>query len=269
MFHNLIESQSHRKEFKRRSSFFLFTVAAYAVILFGAGIASIYAYDAQLEAQASGLDILGWVPPVTPAPPKPAHVDTTVVRRTANPTAAVDPNITVAERRNPMSSTDDPRAVPDHPGTAAVSDPPVTGPFRLSGRDADPQPRSANSDGCIVCPTNSTQTVLIPEKPPEPPVVKPPTTQHVTSSILQGKALSLPQPMYPRIAKDAHVQGPVNIQILVSEDGKVLSAQVVSGNAMLITAARDAAMRARFSPTMLNGQPVKIQGVITYNFVLQ
>jgi hypothetical protein len=38
---------------------------------------------------------------------------------------------------------------------------------------------------------------------------------------------------------------------------------------MLITAAKEAAMRARFSPTMLNGQPVKIQGVITYNFVLQ
>ena len=75
--------------------------------------------------------------------------------------------------------------------------------------------------------------------------------------------------MYPRIAKDARVQGSVSIQILVSEDGKVLSAQTVSGNPMLIPAARDAAMRARFSPTMLNGQPVKIQGIITYNFVLQ
>jgi protein TonB len=71
------------------------------------------------------------------------------------------------------------------------------------------------------------------------------------------------------IAKQAHVQGPVSIQILVSEEGKVLSAQVVSGNAMLIPAAKDAALRARFTPTMLNGQPVKIQGVITYNFTLQ
>lgn len=71
MFTNLIESQSHRKEFKRRSSFFLFTVAAYAVILFGAGIGSIYAYDAQLETQASSLELMSWVPPITPAPPKP------------------------------------------------------------------------------------------------------------------------------------------------------------------------------------------------------
>src|SRR5256885_7131508 len=68
MFTNLIESQSHRKEFRRRSSFILVTVAAYAVILFGAGIASIYAYDARLEAQNTDLIIDFWVPPVTPEP---------------------------------------------------------------------------------------------------------------------------------------------------------------------------------------------------------
>ena len=63
MFTDLIESQSHRKEFRRRSSFFLITVAAYALILFGAGIASIYAYDANLEAQTSSLELVNWVPP--------------------------------------------------------------------------------------------------------------------------------------------------------------------------------------------------------------
>src|SRR2546421_11912503 len=80
MFTNLIESQSHRKEFKRRSSFCLFTVAAYALILFGAGIASIYAYDAQLETQTSSLELLNWVPPVTP---EPIHEGPTPVRRPA------------------------------------------------------------------------------------------------------------------------------------------------------------------------------------------
>jgi len=107
------------------------------------------------------------------------------------------------------------------------------------------------------------------EKAPEPAVVKPPTTLRVASTILNGKAVTLPQPPYPIIAKQAHVQGPVSIQILVSEEGKVLSAQAVSGNAMLISAAKEAALRARFTPTILNGQPVKIQGVITYNFTLQ
>ena len=71
------------------------------------------------------------------------------------------------------------------------------------------------------------------------------------------------------MAKQIHLQGPVNVQILVDEQGKVVSAQIVSGNPMLTPAAKEAAMRARFTPTILNGQPVKIQGVIIYNFVLQ
>src|SRR5947207_12172677 len=68
MFTNLIESQSHAREFKRRSSFFLITVTAYAVILFAAGIVSVYAYDAQLEAQTNSLELLNWVPAIRPEP---------------------------------------------------------------------------------------------------------------------------------------------------------------------------------------------------------
>src|SRR5215831_20402016 len=140
MFTNLIESQSHRREFKRRSSFFLITVAGYAVILFGAGIASIYAYDAQLEMQNSGLELLSWVPPVTPAAPKPIADRPQPVHRTSTPNAPVDPNVRIAERRNAFAPTDDPRKVPDHPGVTGPSDPPVTGPFRISDRDVDPRP---------------------------------------------------------------------------------------------------------------------------------
>ena len=75
MFANLIESDSHTREFKRRSSFFLATSAAYALILFAAGIASVYAYDARLEAQTDSLEVLNWIPPVTPAahPPQETH----------------------------------------------------------------------------------------------------------------------------------------------------------------------------------------------------
>jgi protein TonB len=87
--------------------------------------------------------------------------------------------------------------------------------------------------------------------------------------VLTSKAISLPQPVYPQIAKQIHIGGPVVIQILVDEQGKVISAQVMSGHPTLVGAAKEAALRARFSPTMLNGQAVKVQGVITYNFVLQ
>jgi len=268
MFQNLIESQSHRREFKRRGSFFLFTVAAYAVIIFGAGIGSIYAYDAQLEAQANSLELMSWVPPVTPVTPKPI-----IERSPAGPrsrsNAPVDSTASRPERTVLLSRTDDPRNVPPTVGTIADPIPPATRDAILSNRNVDPPTAKGSDKGdCLTC-SATTQTVVLPDKAPEPPPVKQPTTLRVASTILSGKAISLPQPPYPMIAKQAHVQGPVSIQILVNEEGKVLSAQVVSGNAMLSSAAKDAAMRARFSPTMLNGTPVKIQGVITYNFTLQ
>src|SRR5438132_13359330 len=98
MFTNLIESQSHLKEFRRRSSFFLITVAAYALILFGAGIASIYAYDANLEAQTSSLELLNWVPPVTTAAPKPPPDHSQPVRKPAASSAPVDRTVDVPLR---------------------------------------------------------------------------------------------------------------------------------------------------------------------------
>jgi len=269
MFQNLIESQSHRKEFKRRSSFFLFTVAAYAVILFGAGIGSIYAYDAQLEAQTDSLEVLNWVPPVTPATPKPIADPIRPVRRTPS-TAPIDPHITEPVRTQGVASTNNPLQMPDKIGTEGPGIPPVTGPFQLGKQNLDPPAAATNSgsDGCLNCPDKSA-TVVPPDKAPEPLPVKRPTVERLPSSILISKAISLPQPAYPLMAKQTRTEGPVNIQILVDEQGKVMSAQVVSGNPMLITAAKEAAMRARFTPTILNGQPVKTQGVIVYNFTLQ
>ena len=87
--------------------------------------------------------------------------------------------------------------------------------------------------------------------------------------MLMSKIVSLPQPPYPAMAKQIKVSGPVPVQILIDETGKVLSAHAVSGSPLLTRAAEDAAARARFTPTVLNGVPVKVQGVITYNFVLQ
>lgn len=269
MFTNLIESASHVREFRRRSSFFLITVATYSVILFAAGIASVYAYDAQLESQTSSLEVLSWVPPVAAAPKPVRDNHPPVVRRSTPATAPVDRNITISERREAIPPTNDPRLIPKDVGIQASDIKPVTGPVRITGRDVDPPFDPTKPGACVTC--TGTPTVVRVEtdsKPPEPPVVKPPT-KTVTSSMLIAKVVSLPPPAYPIMAKQTRTQGPVHIQILVDEQGRVISAQIVSGHPMLNPAAKDAAMRARFTPTVLNGQPVKIQGVITYNFVLQ
>jgi TonB family protein len=99
----------------------------------------------------------------------------------------------------------------------------------------------------------------------------PPTTTRkprgpISGGVLNGRAISLPVPPYPPIAKAAKASGTVAVRVLIDEDGKVTEAQAVSGHALLRKAAEDAARTARFAPTQLSGQPVKVTGVITYNF---
>ena len=264
MFTNLIESDSHRQEFKRRSSFFLATVAAYALILFAAGVASIYAYDAHLEAQTTDLTLLSWVPPIKPVADRPEPV-----RRApaSNRTGRIAPQ---PVRPVAYESASNPIKPPDSISSAPHSIPPAPPNTRIGNYIADPALPPGGST-CITCTGNGTgPAVSVPETttPPVPVVVKPPT-QRLISSVLVSKAISLPQPQYPQLAKQIRIQGAVIVQILVDEQGKVISAQAVAGHPMLLSAAKEAALRARFTPTTLTGQAVKVQGVITYNFVLQ
>ena len=62
--------------------------------------------------------------------------------------------------------------------------------------------------------------------------------------------------------------GKVEVEVTVDENGKVMSAQATSGPATLRDAAVEAAKRARFTPTKLSGAPVKVIGLIVYNFTL-
>jgi TonB family protein len=110
-------------------------------------------------------------------------------------------------------------------------------------------------------PTPSTQET----PPPMPTPRSVPST--VSGGVLNGKAISLPKPAYPPAARAVRASGAVNVQVLIDEEGRVVSAHAISGNPLLIAAAEAAARSARFSPTLLSGQPVKVSGVISYNFV--
>jgi TonB family protein len=90
----------------------------------------------------------------------------------------------------------------------------------------------------------------------------------VSGGVLNGKVIKKPQPRYPPEAKSARAQGTVVVQIVVDEKGDVVSAVAVSGHPLLQPAGVEAARKAKFEPTKLCGQPVKVSGVITYNFVL-
>lgn len=87
----------------------------------------------------------------------------------------------------------------------------------------------------------------------------------ISGGVLNGKAISLPKPERPVEAKDA--SGTVVVQVTVDESGIVTDAKGVSGHPLLIPASVNAALQARFSPTSLMGEPVKVTGVIVFNFV--
>jgi TonB family protein len=88
----------------------------------------------------------------------------------------------------------------------------------------------------------------------------------VRAGIINSKAVSLPGPNYPAAAKAVKVQGSVSVQVTVDEEGKVIMAKAVSGHPLLRTASENAALLAIFSPTRLNNKPVKVSGIILYNF---
>src|SRR5438128_8087463 len=81
-----------------------------------------------------------------------------------------------------------------------------------------------------------------PKPTPQPTPSKPKTV--VSGGVLNGKAISKPQPAYPPIAKAAKASGTVTVQVLVDEEGSVISAKAVSGHPLLQQAAVDAAYQA-------------------------
>jgi TonB family protein len=104
------------------------------------------------------------------------------------------------------------------------------------------------------------------EPPPSPaprPILKP-----VSGGVLNGTAINLPPPVYPDGAKRMRIAGTVTVDVILDENGKVVSATATNGPAILRDAAIQAALKARFSPTKLSGQPVKVSGVINYKFAL-
>lgn len=148
---------------------------------------------------------------------------------------------------------------------------PANGPERREIDTAPPPPVTQGvprADAPVSSlPTSNHNSAASAPPPPKPSPPSPPKT--ISGGVLNGKAISKPQPAYPAIARAARASGTVTVQVLVDERGNVVSASAVSGHPLLQQSAVAAARQAKFSPTLLSGQPVKVSGVITYNFVLQ
>lgn len=90
----------------------------------------------------------------------------------------------------------------------------------------------------------------------------------VSAGVTAGLLVEPIRPVYPAIAKSAHVSGEVVVAATISPEGRIEAARVVRGPAMLAEAAMEAIRRARYRPYLLNGEPTAVETVITVEFRL-
>lgn len=254
MFDTLVESSKHGQDNARTGKFMLVTTLIYVVGLVSVAVGTIVWMNPNL---VDALDVSSMLaPPPPPAAPPPA-AQQVVVRNVPEVTTFSAPT-------KPPEKIPDPTTVQSRPVVSAVSQGVpggvpggVTGgvPGGVVGSKGDDAP---------------------PPPPPPPPAPKPtpeptpvPKKINVSGGVLQGSAIKKPAPAYPPIAKAARAAGAVQVQVTISEDGRVIDAQVVSGHPLLRDAAVQAARQWVFKPTELSGVPVKVQGILTFNFTLQ
>ena len=260
MFENLVESGSHKQDVARKGSFILVTLAIYAVLLLAAFVAGIWWATANIDQQT--LELTALIAPV-PVPqqqqqkeaPKPEKME-------------ISKNVDV--RKELIADVTRTDLVPKEISAKASDVPPVRkGVVTMmgSGNSNAVAPMAPGAGtGQII--SNAPAKVDIKDEPPPPPP-KPTPHAPISGGVLNGKAVHLVQPAYPPIARSAHASGQVVVQVLIDENGNVVAAHATSGHPLLQAAAVGAARSSKFTPTKLSGQPVKVNGVIIYNFVAQ
>lgn|SRR5574341_771676 len=258
MFENLVESGSHSEDIKRKGSFLLGFSVIYIVFLTVAFIAGIWYATANIDAQTLELTAL-----IAPVP-----VQQQQQKQEAKP-EKVEVSKNVDVRKELIANVDRPDIAPKEISAKASDIPPVrkgvvTQQGSTNYNAAAPMAPGAGQGQFIAGPTKVETT----DAPPPPPKPTPPKAP-ISGGVLNGRAVRLVQPPYPAIARSAHASGQVKVQIVIDENGNVISAAAVSGHPLLQGAAVAAARASKFTPTKLSGMPVKVSGVIIYNFVAQ
>jgi periplasmic protein TonB len=261
MFDNLVESSSHKQDISRKGSFVAATAVIYFVLMAAFFVAGIYWYDAHLGEME--LELTTLVAPV----PVPQQQKEPEQKQEAKPTK-VEQNVDV--RRELIADVTRTELVPKEVSAKASDVPPVRRGVTtvLGDTSSNAQVAMPSGPGAGTV-TTAPARVNIADEPPPPEAKPTPPRAPISGGVLNGKAISLPKPAYPPIARAAHASGTVVVQVVIDENGNVISAKPLSGHPLLQAVAVGAARQAKFSPTKLSGQPVKVTGVIQYNFVAQ
>jgi len=209
------------------------SIVAHAIAVCAAIIAPLLATD-ELPAPRTATEFVQVVP-VAPPPPPPAP------RTSTQPTAP--PRADAA----PLSVPDG--IAPERPIELANDTPPV--------------------DGGIISFGDCRNCGIADAAPPPPPPPPPAEIRHVGGDIKPPRKIVDVAPVYPPLARAARVEGIVILEAVIAEDGSVRDVRVLRSVQLLDDAAADAVRQWRFTPTLLNGQPVPVVMTITVAFKLR
>lgn len=256
-----------------RFKYFIASAGSISILLAVAMVVSIVFYEPALAGDdLSDAVLIAPAPPKAEPEPQPQvqPQPATPQQQTQASSPQLQPVAQVAQNQAPTAidpSVPISTTIPTQPNGFL----PTTEPGTASNNQGPPRGGNGNGDGEGISVSNQTSVVATePEPdPPKPKPVDPPAKPKVVSmGPVNGKATYLPTPPYPPHAKLVRAAGPVMVEVLFDEDGNVLSAKAKSGHPLLRSAAETAAKQAKFTPTTLGGTKVKVNGTITYNFVL-
>lgn len=275
MLDQLVESKSHSGENAKRSGFLLTTFVIVSALFLGGLVYSLFAKE--LGTSDEGLELSTLVAPPLPeeAPPPPPEPE----QKPEKQTVTKETDVTIVKEA--FAQIDQSReAPPDTKGRADVMPVRAGEKFKIGDQNVRATTPSSGvergtSGGGV--PTGPPQQVTDNEEPPpapppakpKPEPTKPPVPKVISKGVVNGSAISLPKPPYPPAAKAVRAAGTVSVQVTIDENGNVISASAAGGHPLLQQAAVQAARQAKFKPTLLSGTPVKVTGIITYNFVAQ
>ncbi|MCA1626190.1 MAG: energy transducer TonB [Acidobacteria bacterium] len=278
MLDQLVESKNNTRENKSRGGILLTTSVLVVGLCFSAVVWSLFAKDLKMGSESFELSNLGAPIPIPEKAP-PAQIE-----KQAKPEQSQKMKSFEITRQTNMARIDEPQSAPDK-----ISVTPNTqksrpqGFFKFSnGPETEGQVFYSNSkDGRAGNETavglsdqplqveNTEKTKLPPPPQMKKPLVEPiakTKTIVVSRGVVNGKATYLPKPVYLAAARAVKAGGEVSVQVTIDETGNVVSAKAVNGHPLLKTEAEKAARNAKFSPTFLSEQAVKVSGIIIYKF---
>ncbi len=284
MLDKLIESRNNNGENRRLSGFLLSTfLTVTAVLTFGL----IYSLFSQTLAMGNeNLDVSTLVAPIMAAEPPPP-VQPEEPKQVQRQTPAEKITSTVPTRAVNMQRPDEsPVKAPESVSVAQNKNQArPNGYFVLKNVDSNPAAAGSpvgrfdsGDGGKQLGPSNAVKPTEFAEQPEieKPPVIKQSvkpvvetTKLPVSGGVVNGRATNLATPIYPSAARLIRAGGKVKVQVIIDENGKVTSANAVSGHPLLRSSAENAAKSSKFTPTTLSKEKVKVSGIIIYNFAIQ